>query len=371
MAVSEFRYFQLVVNCILFILVGIATQIGQAVGGTFGGWVGGVVAFAAGLLMIDSLKTNVSIRGSLIQHRKTLLECAVAMGGVMIGTLLLGPFLGSLVGFGVALSSIEWLCNGLGWENVDQPDDMKQRLAYVGILNHIATSGSSDTPGDRQLRLVAERIFGDAVTEAELVRLIRRSENEFGSVDATHFVSCLSPEWQSQLVWDVLRITYERLPPTCATLQAARSVIAVCHAADPAITNYYDRQSTIQPEQVRQWLSELGLASEWSLKELESAYRRAAKQYHPDRVVNQPNHIVSLAQEKMIRLNNAYEGLKRCGAPSGQYRYRAPDNRELLLDSRGCDISLRCWLCHELTRVSARSNRSVARCRYCCALLGV
>ena len=66
----------------------------------------------------------------------------------------------------------------------------------------------------------------------------------------------------------------------------------------------------------------LGVSKDASPEEIKRAYRKLAKQYHPDNYVNNP--LSDLAEEKFKEINEAYEALTNESASqnySGSYRY--------------------------------------------------
>ena len=61
----------------------------------------------------------------------------------------------------------------------------------------------------------------------------------------------------------------------------------------------------------------LGISKGASQDEIKKAYRKLAKQYHPDNYVNNP--LKDLAEEKFKEINEAYEQLTGGNASSGSY----------------------------------------------------
>ncbi len=61
----------------------------------------------------------------------------------------------------------------------------------------------------------------------------------------------------------------------------------------------------------------LGISKGASQEEIKKAYRKLAKQYHPDNYVNNP--LADLAQEKFKEINEAYEQLTGQGTQNGGY----------------------------------------------------
>lgn len=55
----------------------------------------------------------------------------------------------------------------------------------------------------------------------------------------------------------------------------------------------------------------LGLTSEASNEEIKAAYRKMAKQYHPDRVAHLGEDYTRLANEKFSQINQAYDAIRR------------------------------------------------------------
>ncbi|MBQ3226388.1 MAG: J domain-containing protein, partial [Clostridia bacterium] len=59
----------------------------------------------------------------------------------------------------------------------------------------------------------------------------------------------------------------------------------------------------------------LGISKGASQEEIKQAYRKLAKQYHPDHYANNP--LADLAEEKFKEINEAYEALTGGGAGAG------------------------------------------------------
>lgn len=55
---------------------------------------------------------------------------------------------------------------------------------------------------------------------------------------------------------------------------------------------------------------ELGLTSSATIDEIKTAYREKINEYHPDKVQNMGKEIKELAQDKTIRINQAYSKIK-------------------------------------------------------------
>lgn len=64
---------------------------------------------------------------------------------------------------------------------------------------------------------------------------------------------------------------------------------------------------------VKKYCEVLGVNEEASLAEIKKAYRKLAKDYHPDKFSseNMPEHYMKFANEKIAELNEAYEYLKK------------------------------------------------------------
>ncbi|EKD26575.1 MAG: Heat shock protein DnaJ-like protein [uncultured bacterium] len=58
-------------------------------------------------------------------------------------------------------------------------------------------------------------------------------------------------------------------------------------------------------------LKTLGLNDEASPEEIKKKYRELCKEYHPDKVTHLGDDFKSVAQKKMVEINNAYEALKK------------------------------------------------------------
>lgn len=68
----------------------------------------------------------------------------------------------------------------------------------------------------------------------------------------------------------------------------------------------------------------LGVSKDATQDEIKSAYRKLAKQYHPDRYIGNP--LSDLASEKFKEINEAYEALT--GGNSGKSYYRGASSSE-------------------------------------------
>jgi len=77
-----------------------------------------------------------------------------------------------------------------------------------------------------------------------------------------------------------------------------------------------DRQVDFSSAEVGSACMILGVAEGASIGEITAAYRRLARAYHPDRVVNQTPEVRELAERQMKAINIAYTELKRRGNSS-------------------------------------------------------
>lgn len=359
---------------VVWIIVAVGFSYGALVGGNFGSFVGGTSAYAACLLWIDVIHFNRELAGYVLRHRGTFVEFMAIVVAIILGwhfTFTLG---GEVVGFLVGLFGGRWLSNRLAWGGQAYLQEVGRRTFYLGMLNVIVTSGAaSSSRMNEEFQITARQLLGELGYRSgrDITAFLAEGQQAVTNGDVPAYVANLPREWQQRLLRDALRIAYSQLPADDKKVQLIQSLLDLSGISDRSLLAQYDRRFAATDVTRADWLKELDLKPGATSDEVDAAYRRAVKQYHPDRLYDVPAHVKGLVQAKMVALNAAYDGLKDQWDNSRPYLFRDSNDQEVTITECAQTFVCRCWICGQSNRLLGYADLNSARCGECHALLGM
>ena len=284
------------------------------------------------------------------------------LGGTPWGVLL-GAVVGAFVGFRIG--------RALGGGSLDR----EARLAYLrALVSAAAAEGRIGPERTRILVRAATRLFGEKeVAESDIEALMRTAQQQPNSPrEAAQFARRLPPELQGVLAYDVLSLLYAGGRLSQGERLWLDDYIEAGAIPDRSILKFFDRRFDRHSEQRPQWLEELELPPDADAEQIKRAYREKARQYHPDKHANLPEHIRELTESKMAAITDAYQKLMEAqDGASGTLQFRHAERPESFEKPSKGPFECACWLCGSEHRIEEDEDPAAERCTDCHALLGV
>jgi DnaJ like chaperone protein len=284
--------------------------------------------------------------------------------GAGLGALILGPA-GAAVGGIVG----HWFDENRGNQI---PEDVRWRQAILSIYATAAAAKGEFHPKKRKrLQVLAHSIFEGYPPECADRWLSLVEQVVVPLQDCGYLLRQLPNEAQQRVILDMLSVFYADGTFDEAERSWLQQMVQ-CSGMNPNLwiqcLRFFERDDT-KPQRAEA-LGVLGLSGDHTDHEIKLAYRQACLEYHPDRLGHLSAPIQRLAEEKLQKLNAAYESLQSDG--KGQALFVMTTGREVnrLADASEREVVL-CPLCETQNRLPGRKHHNTCRCGVCHALLAM
>lgn len=266
-------------------------------------------------------------------------------------------------------------------EAAKQAADMDQQAEYHSRLSVFAcgvcaayANNHLHPNEEKRLHILARDIFGPMSFGAinQLIQTVRQSS--FGVTECAQAFKGMHPEAQKAMLFEIVSILYADHGYDDSEAHWLEQFVQLT-GSNPNewmdLIRYFDRGLHATFDRAA-CLQVFGLPPEADSTAIKAAYRRLAREYHPDRLANVPTAVRRLAEEKLQELNAAYEALTKTANGNGVISSLMIKVNTTTLqgagNSKAGDVA-HCFLCDQKNRLPALATMLQARCGKCYALL--
>lgn len=361
---------------ILYLVTLAVVWCGFLIGGWYGGnpgsFVGGTSAMLLCLVLTDVFLYDRQLDGFLPRHRGTMTSFFVIIVSIILGIHFFGATWGPLLGIVAGEFLGRWLNEALRWGGKPVQQDHSFRVHCLLCPVALASIDSDTDPEElKTLHKIATRWLLPIGLHHDQVRhkFLNAAKSVMHDPESIQHLREMPQDFRSQFLLDSLAVAYSRKVISPEKMQALLSLEIHLALPDRSCRERYDRQATL--DRLRSpALQALGLSPDATQTQIDLTYRRAVRQYHPDRVQGAPEHLSELAREKIAILNQAHQILKSADVTSWRYLFRGYPAEEHLEPDGRSGFSCRCWLCDQANRIPENVHLHSVRCGNCHALLG-
>ncbi len=341
-------------------------------GGNLGSFAGGLGALFLCLVVKDVLFLERTLEGFFARHRTEIAGFVVVVILVILGSYLLGPTLGTLLGLVGGRTSGEWIAGRLGWSAEQAQNDLLMRA--LQLTYPVALVGLDSPPDPRELKTlhkIARCLLQPLGLhhERDVQNVLEISRKLIDEPAYINWLPTADEELRFRIVWNCLEVIYSRESIPSEKRQFVVELEQFLNLQNLSALGVYDRSVAIQQMRIPA-LNVLGLPADATDSQIDAKYRDAVRQFHPDRVQGVPDHLSALAREKMVQLNEAYHLLKTSDPTSLKYTFRGVEEDAVIAPDGDSSFLCRCWLCRKANRIPDHVVLHSLRCGDCHALLG-
>lgn len=341
-------------------------------GGNLGSFAGGLGALFLCLVVKDVLFLERTLEGFFARHRTEIAGFVVVVILVILGSYLLGPTWGTLLGLVGGRTAGEWIAGRLGWSAEQAQNDLLMRA--LQLTYPVALVGLDSPPDPRELKTL-HKIARCSLQplglhhERDVQNVLEISRRLIDEPAYINWLPTADEELRFRIVWNCLEVIYSRESIPSEKRQFVVELEQFLNLQNLSVLGVYDRSIAIQQMRIPA-LNVLGLAADATESQIDATYRDAVRQFHPDRVQGVPDHLSALAREKMVQINEAYHLLKTSDPVSLKYTFRGVEEDAVIAPDGESSFLCRCWLCRKANRIPDHVVLHSLRCGDCHALLG-
>ncbi|MEZ6049179.1 MAG: hypothetical protein R3C11_27105 [Planctomycetaceae bacterium] len=289
---------------------------------------------------------------------------------------MLSPTSGYAWSFGILAGYIlgGFINHSIGWVESVPAEDQRYRLGFLATLLAFANATPKRTPREQTRLEESTRFILDPVGvkgREEIDQWLRDAESFFAETSMSEFISNLeSAEWKQTYFHHACMLTYSTTPPAPARMELLHSLYEWSGFQDEPLFRFYDRETTLSPEQKQRWLKLLNLPSDATEQQIRIAEREITRQYATESTGKLPPDLAEAARKKVEQVNEAVRGLLGTQRDISELEFRPLHGHTPISPEPDDQFSCRCWLCAAENRIGQASQQGEARCQSCFALLG-